>query len=186
MACGFPSLSRALASSLAKRRTFFMTLLVAEPLTKAAFAPFGEVVESLGAQQIQINQGFAERCNGLAKIDVATNGGSTNISLFVAQPRPAPISLELMERHPDGSQLFFPLQDRPWLIVVCTDPNDPKTFRAFAASGHQGVNYARNIWHHPLLVLDADSHFITVDRSGPGANLEEVWLDELLLLAAHT
>lgn len=154
-----------------------MPMLRAEPLTKAAFSPFGEVVEIGGARRIPINQGFAERVNGLASIDVSTGGGVPNISLFTARPRPVPIAIEMMERHPDGSQLFYPLQDRPWLILVCADPTDAASYRAFAASGRQGVNYARNVWHHPLLVLDIDSHFLVVDRAGPGANLEERWLD---------
>jgi ureidoglycolate lyase len=153
--------------------------LKVEKLTKAAFAPFGEVVEGEGAREIAINQGYAVRRNGLATIDVAHHGGETNISLFVAQPRPAPIAIEVMERHPDGSQLFYPLQDRDWLVVVCDDPHQPASYRAFLASGRQGVNYARNTWHHPLLVCDADSRFIVADRAGPGANLEEVFLDTL-------
>src|SRR5262249_41922398 len=101
------------------------------PLSDAAFAPFGELVELNTVDLITINQGFAARVNGLAQIDVATEGGAVNISLFVAQPRPAPIDIKLMERHPLGSQLFFPLQDSPWLVLVCTDPHAPASYRAF-------------------------------------------------------
>ena len=86
-----------------------------------------------------------------------------------------------MERHPLGSQIFYPLQDRPWLVVVCGDPKDRTSFRAFSATGRQGINYARNAWHHPLLVLDAESRFLVVDRKGPGANLEEAQIDEIRL-----
>src|SRR5262245_58403795 len=152
------------------------------PLSGAAFAPFGELVELNAADLIAINQGFAARVNGLAQIDVATDAGVVNISLFVAQPRPVPIDIKVMERHPLGSQLFFPLQDAPWLVLVCTDPHDPASYRAFEASGRQGVNYARNVWHHPLLVLNAEERFLVVDRAGPGSNLEEVWLDQTLSL----
>ena len=63
-------------------------------------------------------------------------------------------------------------------MVVCADPQDNGSYRAFLASGRQGVNYARNVWHHPLLVCDPDSRFIVVDRAGPGANLEEIFLDK--------
>ena len=87
------------------------------------------------------------------------------------------MSIALMERHPLGSQMFVPLQQRPWLVLVCADPRDPASYRAFRASGVQGVNYARNVWHHPLLVLDRDSRFLVVDRAGPGNNLEEFDLD---------
>jgi ureidoglycolate lyase len=149
----------------------------AAALTKAGFAPFGEVIEMDGAQHYPINQGFAERFDDLARVDV----GDANISIVVANPRPKPIAIRLMERHPLGSQIFYPLQDRPWLVVVCGDPKDRASFRAFSATGRQGINYARNIWHHPLLVLEADSRFLVVDRKGPGANLEEVPIDEIRL-----
>ena len=155
-----------------------MPTIPIEPLTRDAFAPFGDVVDMHDAMPIQINQGFAERCNGLARIDVSAESGAVNISLFSAQPLPSPLVLQLMERHPLGSQLFYPLQDRLWLVVVCDDPLHISSFRAFAASGRQGVNYARNIWHHPLVVHDADSRFIVVDRAGAGTNLEEFVLPE--------
>ena len=151
-----------------------------EPLTKAAFAPFGDVIETAATPPLAINQGFARRFSDLATVDVAMDGGATNISLAIAQPRPAPIAIKLMERHPLGSQIFHPLQDCDWLIVVCADPHASDTFRAFRATGRQGVNYTRNTWHHPLLVFDAESRFIIVDRKGPGNNLEEVWLDQAL------
>ena len=155
-----------------------------EPLTRAAFAAYGEVIESEGAAHFTINQGFAERFNDLANVDVSTDGGSVNVSIVTANPRPLPIAVRLMERHPLGSQIFLPLQDRPWLVVVAANPRDLGSFRAFAAKGRQGINYARNVWHHPLLVFDRDSHFMVVDRQGPGNNLEEVWFEdgaELLL-----
>jgi ureidoglycolate lyase len=146
-----------------------------EPLTKTAFAPFGEVIELEGAHHYGINQGFAERFHKLAEADTAAEGGSAIISIFVADPRPSPVKIELMERHPISSQAFYPLQDRDWLVVVAEDPLTPNSLRAFRASGKQGVNYARNVWHHPLLVLDPASRFLIVDRKGPGKNLEERW-----------
>jgi ureidoglycolate lyase len=153
-----------------------MREIAAEPLTRAGFARFGEVVELAGAEPIAINQGFAERVNGLAQIDVGAEGGSVNISIFTARARPQPIAVTLMERHPLGSQLFYPLQDRPWLVLVCDDPHDPHSYRAFVAAGRQGVNYRRNVWHHPLLVHFDGERFLVVDRAGPGRNLEEVEL----------
>lgn len=147
------------------------------PLTKAGFAPFGDVIEVEGAQHYPINQGFAERFNDLASVDAE----AVNISIVVANPRPKPIAITLMERHPLGSQIFYPLQDRPWLVLVCVDPKDRNSFCAFSATGRQGINYARNTWHHPLLVLEAESRFLVVDRKGPGANLEEVPVDEIRL-----
>jgi ureidoglycolate lyase len=152
--------------------------LAPQKLTKAAFAPFGDVIELEGAKHYGINQGFAERYHDLATVDTGAEGGEPIISFFIGEPRPLPIEIKLMERHPLSSQAFYPLQDRPWLVVVAEDPLSPQSLRAFLASGQQGVNYARNAWHHPLLVLDPASHFLIVDRKGKGKNLEEVWFED--------
>jgi len=160
-----------------------MLMLPIEPLTKAAFAPFGDVIEFRDGKPKLINDGFAQRFDGLAGIDVASEGGSVNISLFSGTLRPKPILIKLMERHPLGSQLFMPLNEKPWLVLVCSDPKSPASYRAFSATGEQGVNYARNTWHHPLLVLTDPSPFLVVDRAGPGDNLEEVRLAEADWLA---
>jgi ureidoglycolate lyase len=145
-----------------------------QPLTQEAFAPFGEVIETNGRTPLHINQGFALRFDDLAKIDVASEGGDVKTSIFVAKARPQPLTVTMMERHPLGSQLFYPLQDKLWVVLVCTHPQDPASYRAFLASGQQGVNYARNTWHFPLIVFEDESRFIVVDRKGPGNNLEEV------------
>lgn len=162
-----------------------MTSLKIEPLTRSAFASFGDVIEMADAHHYPINQGFTERFHDLARIDTGTEGGETIVSLFRSQPRAFPFAITFVERHPLGSQAFYPLQNRDWLIVVAEAdvPPSAKTLRAFRATGRQGINYARNAWHFPLLVLDRDSDFLVVDRKGPGHNLEEVTLPEPAILA---
>jgi len=156
------------------------TILKPEPLTRAAFKPFGDVIETAGARHYPINQGTTVRYHDLAAVDVATGDGTALINIFRGQPRPRPIQIRLMERHPLGSQAFVPLQRRDYLVVVADParPVSPGALRAFRATGTQGVNYARNVWHHPLLVLEADSDFLVVDRGGPGEDLEEFWFTE--------
>ena len=149
-----------------------------EPLTQAAFSPFGDVIELAGAEHFPINKGFTERYHDLAEVDVSNESGIPLISIFRGKSRPQPISLDLMERHPLGTQAFYPLQEQEWLIVVSSsqDPTDIDGLRAFRASGQQGVSYSRSVWHHPLLVLVPEQDFLIVDRGGPGNNLEEVQL----------
>ena len=120
--------------------------IAARPLTKAAFAGFGDVIETAGAEQRLINAGTTTRFHDLAGIDVADNGGRPLISLFRGQPFAFPVEITTMERHPLGSQAFFPLATRPFLVVVAPDDDGrPGTPRAFLAAGDQGVNYAKNI-----------------------------------------
>lgn len=154
-----------------------MRELIPELLTAAAFAPFGAVIEaSEEAVKLEINQGHALRYDRLAAMDVADGGGSGAISLFRAQPLAEPV-LKVFERHPLGSQSFVPLSGRPYLVAVApAGAFDPAAVRVFRAEGHQGVHYAKGVWHHFLLVLDADSDFLVVDRAGPGDNCEEVAL----------
>jgi len=147
--------------------------LPVEALTAAAFAPFGDVIEAGSAQRIYaINDGTTQRFHDLAAIDVGTDGGRPLLSLFRAQPRPLPIAIRMLERHPLGSQAFVPLDPRGrYLVVVAEDPTAMP--RAFLASHGQGVNYRRGCWHHPLLALDEVSDFLVIDRGGPGDNCDE-------------
>ena len=85
----------------------------------------------------------------------------------------------MMERHPLGSQAFVPLSDAPYLIVVAPAGDlDPAKLRAFSTRGWQGVNYARGVWHHPLLALERVSDFLVVDRGGEGPNCDEAALPQ--------
>ncbi|WEX86021.1 ureidoglycolate lyase [Sinorhizobium garamanticum] len=160
-------------------------LLSIEPLTKEAFAPFGSVIEADPASMRFINGGNTERFHALARADVTGEGAGVIINIFRGQPRAFPYAVTMMERHPLGSQSFSPLDDRPWLAVVAEDEGGrPSSPRVFLASGRQGVNYGRNVWHHPLMAVEAASDFIVVDREGPGNNLEEFFYDEPFVIPA--
>ncbi|CAG9227240.1 Ureidoglycolate lyase [Paraburkholderia sabiae] len=160
-----------------------MKTLAIEPLTREAFAPFGDVIELDGAKQIPINLGTTIRFHDLAHVDVTDEGGRTLVNLFRGQPRMLPFEVKMMERHPLGSQAFIPLNDKPYLVVVAPRGELVESeIRAFVTSGWQGVNYAKGVWHHPLLSLGEVSDFIVVDRGGEGLNLHELDLRESLWL----
>lgn len=149
-----------------------MQILTARPLTKADFTPFGDVVETEGREPIAINKGFALRFTDLCRIDADAADGRSGLSIFDAKPRSLPLRLDLMERHPLGSQAFVPLSSDPFVVVVAKGDNwQISDLEAFVTNGRQGVNYARNVWHHPLLAM-VPQRFVVVDRLGSGANLE--------------
>ncbi|MCA1490781.1 ureidoglycolate lyase [Sinorhizobium alkalisoli] len=153
-------------------------LLSIEPLTREAFAPFGTVIEADPASMRLINGGNTERFHALAEAEVVGEGARVVINLFRGEPRAFPYALTMMERHPLGSQSFSPLEDRPWLVVVAEgEGGRPLRPRVFLAGGRQGVNYGRNVWHHPLMAIGAVSNFLVVDRAGPGDNLEEFFYE---------
>ena len=151
-----------------------------EPLTREAFADFGDVIETEGAHHFPINQGMAERYHDLAQIDTGTDG-RVLLSIFVGRVWPMPIAIRLLERHPLGSQAFIPLQQQDYLVVVAKTPQ-ASSLRGFLARGAQGINYRRNVWHHPLLALENESRFLVIDRGGSGNNLEEASLSQLVHL----
>ncbi len=144
-------------------------LLRPEPLSAESFAPFGEAIyESAGsAATLEINDGFVTRHHALAAVDC---DGPAVVSIFAARRRP--LSVNMLERHPYGSQAFVPLGGGEWLVVVAPEPV-PEACRAFRCGSGQGVSYRRGVWHHPLLILDARQSFLVVDREDTATNLEE-------------
>lgn len=147
--------------------------LTAEPLTAAAFAAFGDVIETAG-DSFPINGGMCDRFHDRARIEVTGENGRVGISLGHGRPYALPVAVALLERHPLGSQAFLPMTDDPFLVVVAPDEDGcPGRPRAFLTDGTQGVNYLRNVWHGVLTPLGRAARFVIVDRIGPGVNLEE-------------
>lgn len=154
--------------------------LAVEPLTKAAFASFGDVIETESAERRLINNGTTERFHDLARVEAAGSDARVLVNIFRGQAFSSPIDIRMMERHPYGSQAFMPLGGRPFLAVVAQDiAGRPGRPRVFLARGDQGVNYGRNVWHHPLLALQQASDFLVVDRAGREDNLEEYVFPDL-------
>ncbi|MBX9912949.1 MAG: ureidoglycolate lyase [Pseudomonadaceae bacterium] len=163
-----------------------MRTLQIEPLTKEAFAPFGDVIETDGSAHFMINSGSTRRYHQLATVQTAAPEDNAIISIFSAQALDMPLTVRMLERHPLGSQAFIPLLGNPFLIVVAPLGDAPQSelVRAFRSNGRQGVNYHRGVWHHPVLTIEKRDDFLVVDRSGSGNNCDEHFFneDEHLLL----
>lgn len=164
-----------------------MRTLTIEPLTKAAFAPFGEVIETEGSDYFMINNGSTRRYHALARVQTSAPEDQAIVSIFVAQTLTMPLTIRMLERHPLGSQAFVPLRGNPFLIVVAPPGDTPRSeeVRAFLGNGRQGVNYQRGVWHHPVLALINDDEFLVIDRSGTGPNCDEHFFGEGEQLLLH-
>lgn len=156
-----------------------------KPLTKEAFAPYGDVISVAESDHFLINDGSTERYHDLAKVELL-NGGRALINIFRATPLQYPLKIKLVERHPQGSQAFIPMNGRPYLVLVAPAGKTVSSsdLVAFIATGDQGINYHAGTWHHPVLALEGVSDFLVVDRGGEGDNCdelffedEEIWLD---------
>lgn len=148
-----------------------------EPLTPDAFAPFGDVLDASGSPDKMINAGLCGRHHDLAALDFGPDGRA-GISIFNAQARSLPYTLNLLERHPEGSQAFIPMTGAPFLVIVAPDDSgSPGTPRAFLTAPHQGINLHRGVWHGVLTPLAEPGLFAVVDRIGSSANLDEIVID---------
>lgn len=152
-----------------------MLELTAQPLTPEAFAPFGDVIDTRTAEYFHINAGRTRRYHDLAKVETLGDEAHALISIFVSQPVEVPLTLEFLERHPQGSQAFMPLHEERFLIVVAPpgEAIDPQDVRAFVTDGRQGVNYRAGTWHAIQSVLEREGEFLVVDRGGAGNNCDE-------------
>ncbi|MDC0736749.1 ureidoglycolate lyase [Cognatishimia sp. SS12] len=143
-----------------------------QPLTAAAFAPFGDVIARRETPDMIINQGYCGRHHDLAQLDFGS--GRAGISLFDAKPRELPYFCDMVERHPKGSQAFIPMSMTRFLVIVATDRNGtPAGLRAFLTEPGTGINLHRGTWHGVLTPLEAPGLFAVVDRIAEDSNLEE-------------
>jgi ureidoglycolate lyase len=157
-----------------------------EPLSRENFAEFGDVIETEGRDFRWINEHSCKRYGDLALLDIAENGGRPLLNVFEADARALPLRVRKLERHPLSSQAFFPLQPRPFLIVVAAAGSAPiaERIRVFSSTGTQGVNFRRNTWHHSLVALEDGSRFLVVDRGGDGENCEEIDVVDAIVLVS--
>lgn len=160
--------------------------LIAQPLTRQAFEPFGDVIEvDENRCHYTINGGATERYNALAVTEA--NGENSRIAISIFRSLLAtqlPVRVIALERHPLGSQAFIPLTASPFLVVVAPsgDHITSHEVRAFFCTGHQGVNYRPGVWHHSLLALNSGQDFLVVDRIGSNGNCDELTLTEEQIL----
>ena len=130
-----------------------MKRIVLEPLTAAAFAPFGDVIDppALGGRM------------SLTETLTAIDGAVTpRLSFNHGEPFALPLTAVEMERPNRSSPCFVPLDVSRWVLLVAPDRDgvpDVAGLRAFVATGDQGVNYHLGTWHHPLRILDQPGRF---------------------------
>ena len=143
--------------------------------------PYGDVLDATGAPDKLINQGRCGRYHDQARLDFAD--GRAGISVFQSEATHLPLRLEMMERHPEGSQAFIPMSADPFLVVVADDaggtPANPKAFRTQPG---QAINLLRGTWHGVLTPLSEPGLFAVIDRIGAGPNLQEHWFEQDYLI----
>ena len=137
-------------------------------LSQKLFEPFGDIIsKGMEKNKFLINQGYCERFDEVATVEVLDKKSNAIISIFSATPRKRPIKIDYMEMHPLASQAFMPIQKIDWQVVVANDNNgcpDLSSIKCFKVPGDVGINYNPKVWHFPLLVNTAQD-FLVIDRS---------------------
>ena len=143
-----------------------------KPITKENFSKFGDMITTANIKPIEINDGYAKRFDGIANLNTSQDNGETIISIFSALKRTFPMKIDMMEKHPLGSQAFIPMKQTTFLVLVAPEGNKPdlNKIEAFIIPPEIGVNYNPGTWHFPLIATE-DMNFLVVDRKGSGDNL---------------
>jgi len=155
-----------------------------KPITKENFSKFGDMITTDDIKPIEINEGYAKRFDGIANLNTSKDNGETIISIFSALKRSFPMKIDMMEKHPLGSQAFIPMKQTTFLALVAPEGNKPdlNKIEAFIIPPDIGVNYNPGTWHFPLIATE-DMNFLVVDRKGSGENLvlEDLNKEEIFL-----
>ena len=147
-------------------------LITPKVINKENFLKFGDVISTKNIEPININNGYAKRFDGIANLNTSKDNGETTISIFAALKRDFPMKIDMMEKHPLGSQAFIPMKETTFLVLVAPEGEKPdiKKIESFIVPPGIGVNYNPGIWHFPLISTE-DMNFLVVDRKGSGNNL---------------
>ena len=95
------------------------------------------------------------------------------VNLFDAKKREFPLMIDMLEQHPFSSQVFLPLGDNPFFVIVCPVAFEPdlNNLKIFKIENGNGVNFKPQVWHFPLISIN-NAKFITVDKKNANNNLE--------------
>ena len=143
-----------------------------KPINKENFKKFGDMITTANIKPLEINDGYAKRYDGIANLNTKKDNGESTISIFSALKRSFPMKVDMMEKHPLGSQAFIPMKETVFLTFVAPEGDKPdlNKIESFIVSKGIGVNYNAGIWHFPLISTE-DMNFLVVDRLGGGDNL---------------
>jgi ureidoglycolate lyase len=164
-----------------------MRVLRSQRLTAEAFAPFGQVVATGVTRGASANQGTATRYDFAAQLESTRATAKPNLAVFQSVKKTLPFKVKLLERHPSSTQAFLPMVCARFLVCVApTLPDgrpDVANLRAFVCGPGEGINYRRDVWHHPIIAIDADAQFSMLAwEDGTAGDCVEYVLAEAVLV----
>lgn len=151
----------------------------------AAFAPFGTLIDASSRAPENINDGTTQRHSELASLDVRGDRDPV-LGIYVARARRMPMRVARLERHRLAAQVFLPLGNHRFIVIVAPGQATPDWARieAFMTQPGQGVALKRGCWHHGLVGLNDGDRFAVIEGAAYRRDTEEVEAPEAIELAA--
>lgn len=130
--------------------------IVAEPLSREAFAPFGEVLTHEGLEPLPIQlYGDLVKTYQLPAIET-----DQPMEWLLVEGRVREFEIVFLERHFGVSQAFLPLGGDPFVISLAAPDcrlqdgvPAPEEVHAFIVPGGAGVQIHKGTWHEPPFAL---------------------------------
>jgi ureidoglycolate lyase len=162
--------------------------ITAEPLTPAAFAPFGVVLSPEDRPRLPVNT-YGDA------LDLYRAGFATDqpIEWFIVQGKPRAMTALFLERHMQLTQAFFPLGGHGFVMLVArpdaAEDDDGmialSETRAFHIPGNVGVQLHQGTWHENPFPQTAGQVFLVTShaaltrghQTNPSADLADLPLD---------
>ncbi|UGV28515.1 hypothetical protein E0H22_24370 [Rhodopseudomonas boonkerdii] len=129
-------------------------IIVAEPLTPEAFAPYGEVLRPPDAID---RQHFAA--------DLVNLRPDARLNLSIVRSPVIDLAIEVneLEHHPYSAQAFIPIDVDHYVVLVTLNSEDDlpelPRMKAFVATRHQGICYRPGIWHLGMTTIQRPGAF---------------------------
>ena len=127
-----------------------------EPMTRENFEPFGVLIDSRGAVEIDLGD------------------GKPSMTGTTSEWRP--FRFEYMARHQRTMQVFSPLASSQSIVAVAPACDDAaprvEEVRAFLVDGRLPYAFHKGTWHTPPFPIKEWSSYLVVDRSG---TLDDDW-----------
>jgi ureidoglycolate lyase len=150
----------AAATSLVRERTIreaeklIRTIcLNPQPMSREAFAPFGEIISQRGSVELNLD------------------GGPTSVAIQTVEARP--MTFDFLGRHRRTEQVFAPLGNRRSIIAVAVsdreNPDVPDMLKmaAFIVDGSCAFKLHRDTWHTSAFPMNEENaNFLVIDREG--------------------
>ena len=161
-----------------------MRPLQPRPLTTAAMAPFGSLIEP-AASGAAVNGGTSIRHEAVPSLNLQHEGGRAVLAVYAARARTLPLQARVLERHRLSDQVFLPLGGARRCVLLLApaaiDRPRAEDCVALLSDGQQGIRIAAGTWHHGLLALD-DGPWAVLERRGAAVDCDEVAFETPLRL----